>query len=226
MLTLEIFTQIAVLFGGTSFVLVALSSFLANIWSKRIINGELAAHKRELQKQVDDAKKELQREVIRHEAFTSISKEKYQELFEDRIKLYKNLLLVKKSIDDSTLDNADMLAYFDEDPRPFVEIIQKINTAARDNPMLMSNELAKLSNQLYDESASIFAKAKVEVFHAEQNGGSEQYEHLIETENSVLCGLYSACGKTYNNWLKQLEEDVSKIRASLDFTDVVWHAKY
>jgi hypothetical protein len=226
MLTLEVFTQIAVLFGGVSVVLVALSSFLANIWTKRIINGELAEHKRELQKQVDDAKKELQREVIRHEAFTSISKEKYQELFEDRIKLYKNLLLVKKGIDDSTLDNAEMLEFNDDDPSPFVEIIQKINSAARDNPMLMSNELAKLSNKLYNESASIFSRAKIEVFHVEQNGGYEQPELLIDTENSVLSELGSACGETYKSWLEQLETDVSKIRASLDFTDVVWHAKY
>jgi hypothetical protein len=226
MLTLEIVTQIAVLFGGTSVVLVALSSFLANIWTKRIINGELAEHKRELQKQVDDAKKELQREVIRHEAFTSISKEKYQELFEDRIKLYKNLLIVKKGIDDSILENAEMLEFYYDDPRPFVEIIQKINSAARDNPMLMSNELAKLSNQLYKESASIFSRAKIEVFHVEQNCGSEQPELLMEAENSVFSELNTACGKTYINWLEQLEKDVSKIRASLDFTDVVWHAKY
>jgi hypothetical protein len=226
MLTLEILTQITVLFGGTSIVLVALSSFLANIWTKRIINGELAEHKRELQKQIDDAKKELQREVIRHEAFTSISKEKYQELFEDRIKLYKNLLMVKKGIDDSTLDNAELLEIYDDDPRPFVEIIQKINSAARDNPMLMSNELAKLSNQLYKESASIFSRAKIEVFHVEQNYGSEQPELQMEAEVSVLSELNSACGEIYKNWLEQLEKDVSKIRASLDFTDVVWHAKY
>ncbi|NRB81953.1 MAG: hypothetical protein HRU38_25400 [Saccharospirillaceae bacterium] len=226
MLTLEIFTQMAILFGGTSFVLIALSSFLANIWAKRIINGELAEHKRDLQNQVDDAKKELQREIIRHEAFTSISKEKYQELFEDRINLYKNLLLVKKGIDDSTLDNADILEVYYDDPRPFVEIIRKINSAARDNPMLMSNELAKLSNQLYDESASIFSKAKIEMFHVVQKFDSEQPELLIEVECSAHSELYTACGETYKNWLEQLEKDVSKIRASLDFTDVIWHAKY
>ncbi|PSV31549.1 hypothetical protein [Photobacterium sp. GB-72] len=230
MVTIKIINQVVLLFGGTAVLVVGLSTFLANIWTKRIVNGELAAHKRELQKQVDDAKRDLQREMLRHEAFTSISKEKYQDLFEQRIKLYQGLILVKKKIDDASLDNADTLAYFDEDPRPFAEIIQKINSASRDNPMLMSNELAKLSNQLYEESAAIFAQAKIDTFYAEQSFnsgvGAEQYQILSEVEDSALAGLYSACGETYNSWNKQLETDVSKIRESLDFTDMVWRAKY
>lgn len=230
MVTIEIINQVVILLGGTSVLVIGLSSFLANIWSKRIINGELAEHKRELQRQIDEAKRDLQREMLRHEAFTSISKEKYQDLFEQRIKLYQGLILVKKKIDDDLLDNADRHAYFDEDPKPFAEIIQKINSASRDNPMLMSNELAKLSNKLYTESAAIFAKAKIDTFYAEQslnhNGGAGHYELLAEVEDSVLADLYFACGDTYNNWNKQLEIDVSKIRESLDFTDIVWRAQY
>ena len=56
--------------------------------------------------------------------------------------------------------------------------------------------------------------------------GTEQYELLAEVEDSALAGLYSACGNTYNSWNKQLEIDVSKIRESLDFTDMVWRAQY
>jgi len=243
MLTLDVINQIISSFGGISFVVItltvllggipsvviALTFFLANIWTKRIVNNELAAHKLELQKQINDAKVELQREAMRHKSFTSISKEKYQELFEERIKLYQNLLLVKKQIDDEKLECADKLALYANSPRPFAEVIQKINSAAREHPMLMSNELATLSNQLYKESSAIFAKAKVDTFYANENfTDSSQVNRcyrLSEVKDSVLSGLHAACGNTYNQWLERLELDVSKIRESLDFTNTIWRAK-
>lgn len=230
MVTIEIINQVVLFLGSTSVIVIGLSSFLANISTKRIVNGELAAHKRDLQRQVDDAKLELQREMLRHEAFTSISKEKYQELFEKRIKFYQDLLLVKKQIDDEALEYADKLALYDDSPRPFAEVIQKINLAAREHPMLMSNELATLSNQLYNESSAIFARAKVDTFYASEIYKDPSFVnkclHLSDVEDSVLSDLCSACGNTYNQWLEQLELDVSKIRESLDFTNTIWRAKY
>lgn len=255
----EIVNQILLPFGGVSVVLVSLSTFLGSIFSKRIINGELAQHKLDLanlksqhevrltsikneselrleglkqdyaQKievlkaensaQLESLRSDLQKELMKYEVFSSMSKEKFQDLFQKRIDVYEKFLSLKNEIDKSVNDDIERHFFMDDDPQPFASVVQKINDATRDNLMLISNELAVLSGELFDASSVIFTQAKVNSTYIEHGTNLNEHELIeasIEAEKATLDKLYHDCGPLYKSWISQLEKDVSMIRSTLD----------
>jgi hypothetical protein len=237
-------------FGGVSVVLIGLAAFLGNVNTKRIINGDLAKHKLKFEafqseseirlqslkdqnakdlelvklehaKSMDKIQNEFRTEFLKYEAYTSISKEKYQELFEKRIGVYDNFLRLKKEIDDSLIDNAEFLDIHDDDPSHFTNTVKKINEASQASPMLISNELAHLSNELFKKSSQVFSNAKVAAFYAEMSEFNDErphHEFVMEAENDELRKMLSECSDLYEQWFKQLDDDVSKIRLILDIS--------
>ncbi len=251
-------SEVLLPYGGTSVVVGALSSYLGKIISTNIINGELAKQKLNLEnlksentmkleevkqeyshkvenlkiesaRNIENVKNELQKEIMKHEVYTSISKDKYQELFQKRIELYEGLISLKNEIDDSILDNAENFEFQDDDPKPFTKMVVKINKASRENPMLMSNELAKLSSELYTKSSRVLSNAKVSVAYAEQSVHGQDgnnYEVIVDAEENELRKMHRECGEVYNEWFEQLEKDVSRIRSTLDITNDFLGEKY
>jgi hypothetical protein len=246
----EFVNQILLPFGGVSAVLIALAAFLGHINTKRIINGDLAKHKLSLEsfkresnlklqsvkdkntsdlelirlehtKKMDEVQSDFKTEFLKYEAYTSISKEKYQELFEKRIEVYTKLLTLKNEIDNSIVEKAEWLEVHDDDPSHFTDAVAKISQASQENLMLISNELASLSNKLHLKSSQVFRNAKVTAFFADMNShnnDSPNYEIIMDAENSELRKMFTECGDLYEKWFKQLESDVSKIRVILDFS--------
>ncbi|EMB9226870.1 hypothetical protein U9607_004533 [Vibrio alginolyticus] len=237
-------------FGGVTVVLVALSSFLGHLSTKRIINRELTEHKLKLERyksesssalqhQKDMHSKELQhmqqehakdmelvqsrlkQEFLKFEAYTSISQSKYQELFVKRIEVYEDLLKLKRDIDESVLDNVEFLEIHDDDPTPFTNAVRQINEASQKNPMVISNELAKLSNELFEQSTVVFSNAKVQALYAEMHNHEHKYVHqfIMEAENEALREMFTKCGDLYRKWFEQLDCDLQKIRSILDLSD-------
>ena len=254
----EFVNQILLPFGGVSAVLIGLAAFLGNVNTKRIINGDLAKHKLKLEafksesgiqlqslkdqnakdlelvklehaKSMDKIQNEFRTEFLKYEAYTSISKEKYQELFEKRIGVYDNFLRLKKEIDDSLIDNAEFLEIHDDDPSHFTNTVKKINEASQASPMLISNELAHLSNELFKKSSQVFSNAKVTAFYAELSGFNDErphHEYVMEAENDELRKMFSECGDLYEKWFEQLDVDVSKIRLILDMSSEFLNKKH
>lgn len=253
----QFLNEILLPYGGTSAVIAVLSGYFGKIISKSIINGELAKQKVQLEslksdnilkletlkqeythkiedlkilstKNLESVKNELHKEIMKHEVYSSISKEKYQELFQQRIELYGELINVKNEIDDLLLNNAEYFEFNDDDPSPFIVMVNKINHVSRKHPMLMSNELAKLSSDLYVRSSKVFSSAKIRKANAEQDHYDQEYDHEIleEAENSELMKIYEVCGDIYHKWFEQLDKDVSRIRATLDLTDDFLGNKY
>lgn len=246
----DFINQILLPLGGTSAVLIALAAFLGNINTKRIVNGDLAQHKLNLEsfknesaiklqsvkdnnskeiellkleheKNIERIQNEFRTEFLKHETYTSISKEKYQELFDKRIDVYNGFLRLKKEIDDSIVNNAEFLEVNDDDPSHFTNTVKKINEASQVNPMLISNELALLSNKLFKTSSQVFSNAKVQAFYAEMSGFNDErphHEFVMEAENDELRKMSSECGDLYEKWFEQLDTDVSKIRLILDMS--------
>jgi vacuolar-type H+-ATPase subunit E/Vma4 len=234
-------------FGGTSVALVAMVGFLAHISTKRIINGELAEHKFQLESfksesrkelqfvkdagareiealrnqytaDIERIKAELQSEFLKHETYTTISKEIYQDLFSKRIDVYGKLLNLKKEIDRSVVDNADFLEIHDDDPSPFTNAVKQIAEASQENPMVLSNELAALSAELVETSTKVFANARVQSLYAEARHHGSDYVHeiVMEAQNDALRKMFEECSDVYERWFSQLNKDVSKIRSVLD----------
>lgn len=228
--------QILLPFGGVSAVLIGLASFLAHISSKRIINGEVARHKRDLEEfkstarlQMEAIKSDFKLELLKSESYTSISKEMYQELFSKRIEAYEKLINLKRDIEKSLVDNAEYIEFHDDDPSYFTNIIEKINDATREHPMLISNDLAEISDELYKKSIQIFSDAKVKAFYAElSNSGDDygMYNAMIEAENDELRRMLTECGDLYEKWLTQLNIDLSKIRGILDSTNAFLESEH
>ncbi|TFH88914.1 hypothetical protein [Vibrio ouci] len=270
----EIVKEMLLYFGGTSAVLIGLVGFLAHLSSKRIINGELAKHKLDLEnaksqnkieqesikhtfsKEIKEisisnernlqlvrlehekalsiqkaesentlerVKNEMNVAFLKSETYTSISKEMFQTLFNKRIEVYSNLLNLKIEIDKSRLDHAGYLAFNEEDPSHFTTAVYKINEVSQKDSMLISNELAMLSNELYQKSSQVFSNAKVQEFYAElnssaNNNGQANFESMMDARDTELRKLFTECGELYESWFQQLEEDLSKIRMILDFS--------
>lgn len=228
--------QVVLPFGGASAVLIALASFLAHISSKRIINGELAQQKRDLEEfkstarlQMEVMKSDFKLELLKSESYTSISKEMYQNLFTKRIQAYEKLINLRRDIEKSLVDNAEYIEFHDDDPSYFTDIIEKINAATREHPMLISNDLADISDELYDKSIRIFSDAKIKAFYAELSNSDNDYRMynaMIEAENDELRRMLTECGELYEKWLKQLNFDLSKIRGILDSSNSFLEPKH
>ncbi|EGQ7962060.1 hypothetical protein HRO21_003741 [Vibrio parahaemolyticus] len=245
----EIFDVLFSYFGGVTVILVSLSTFLGHISTKRIISRELAAqnivlenvktdnqmrlqHQKELhglelrhmqekhERDMELIKAKLKEEFIKFEAYTSISKEKYQDLFEQRIEVYESLLELKKEIDSYVYENAEFLEVHDDDPTAFMSAIRQINEATQNHPMVISNKLAKLSDELYEKSMAVFTDAKVKAFYAEmENFDHKQVaEFVMNAENDALRELFVDCRDVYSNWFLQLDSDLTKIRGILDLS--------
>lgn len=246
----EFLNQVLLLFGGTSAVLIALATFLGHINTKRIVNGDLAKHKLELEafkaenvlrlqsikdlntkeielvklehaKRMDELQSEFKTEFLKQETYTSISKEKYQNLFDKRIGVYEELLKIKNEIGDSNVENAGYFEFDDDDPNHFTRQVSKISKISQDNLMLISDDLAVISSELYERSSEVFSNAKVQAFYAEMrtnDGGDVHYEEIIDAENHELRKMFAGCGELYKNWFKQLDTDLSRIRKILDTT--------
>jgi hypothetical protein len=235
-------------FGGVTITLVALSSFLGHIISKRIINNELSLQKLKLETYKQESAKDLQHlkdihskdmqilqqehstnleklqsklksDFLKFETYRTISQSKYQELFAERISVYGNLIKLKSEIDNNKIENAEFIEIHD-DPSTFIQAIKKMNDATQKSPMVISNELADLSNKLYEKSNQVFSDARVESFYAEMNSQNDQYPHeaIMEAENEALLKMFSECGEIYNEWFKQFNLDIAKIRNVLDLS--------
>lgn len=172
---------------------------------------------------LEKVKNEMNTSFLKSETYTSISQEMYQELYNKRINAYALLLDVKNEIDKSIIDNAEMLEFQEEDPSHFIGVIHKVNEAFQSKLMLISNELATISNELYKKSSRVFINAKVKVFHAENStydGGSKQSitQEVIDVEDNELRKMLTECGGIYDQWVSQLEKDTSEIRMILDIS--------
>ena len=236
-------------FGGVTVTLVALTGFLGHLSIKRIVNNELAQQKLKLEAYKQDSAKDLlhvkdihskdmqllqqehaqsmevlqnklKSEFLKHETYTAISQQKYQELFAERIAVYDNLIKLKIEIDSTVLDNAEFLEIHGGDPTLFTSSVKQINDASQKSPMVISNELAELSNQLYEKSTQVFSDAKVQTFYAEieSEGHSHPHEIIMEAENDALRKMFSECGDLYRLWFEQLNKDIAKIRSVLDLS--------
>jgi hypothetical protein len=179
----------------------------------------------QLLKQHHDQKMEilqnkLKSEFLKYETYTAISQQKYQELFAERIRVYDGFIKLKTEIDNNVLDNVELLEFHDDDPTLFTRSVKKINDASQANPMLISNELAELSNKLYEKSTQVFSDAKVKSFYAEMHNQDQlhSYEIIMKAENDALREMFSECGELYRSWFEQLNEDITKIRSVLDLS--------
>jgi len=236
--------------GGVSTFVMALAAFVGNVNAKRIINNELAQHKLKLENlssenkirletlkldytnklenqklesvhQLEKTKAALQKDIIKHDIYSAMSKDKFQELFQKRIDVYEKLISLKNEIDKSVNDDIGAYFFMDDNPRPFIESIKKVNEATRNNTMLVSNELASLSENLFEISSQIFLAAEAESTYADiysQHSKAHAYEMEMEAQNNVSSKLSNQCLDIYNKWFEQLEMDVSKIRSTLDIT--------
>ncbi|EOV0101008.1 hypothetical protein ACOIXW_004639 [Vibrio parahaemolyticus] len=175
--------------------------------------------KAENSNKLEGVRNEIKKELMKYEVFSSMSKEKFQDLFQKRIDVYTNFLALKNEIDKSASEDIERHFFMDDDPRPFAEVVAKINDATRDNLMLISNELAVLSSELFDASSVIFTEAKARSTYIEYGANlnsNELMDASLEAEREELDKLYQTCEPLYKSWLLQLEKDVSMIRSTLD----------
>jgi len=170
---------------------------------------------------LEKIKTELEKDIIKHDIYSAMSKEKFQELFQKRIDVYETLINIKNEIDKSFNDDVSGHFFMDYDPQSFANSVKKVNEATRKNTMLVSNELASLSEELFETSSPIFLDAKAGSTYIHHYGKYDEdgvAEMSMEVENKALSQLTNKCFDIYTKWFEQLEIDVSKIRSTLDLT--------
>jgi hypothetical protein len=61
--------------------------------------------------------------------------------------------------------------------------------ASQASPMLISNELAHLSNELFKKSSQVFSNAKITTFYAEMSGFNDErphHEYVMEAKSALI----------------------------------------
>ncbi len=242
----EIINLILLPFGGISVALVAMVGFLAHLSTKRIVNGELANHKLQLQGFRSESQKELQHikdiganelQYVKDSGAKEIESLKQQYTADiERIKaqlqseflkyetyttiskeIYQELFTKRIKVYEKLLNLKKEIDQSLVDNADFLEIHD-------DDPSpftnVLSNELAALSAELVEKSNKIFSDAKVESFYAEvhNQGNNNIHEIVMEAENYALRKMFTECGDVYKKWFLQLNKDASKIRSVLDLS--------
>ncbi|MCL1138161.1 hypothetical protein [Shewanella pneumatophori] len=161
-------------------------------------------------------------EFLKHESYSAIAKDQFQSLFDKRIKTYAKLITLKNSIGDTLLDHAEELEFSSDYPEMFKNCIERICKLTQKETMYISNEIALISNSLNEIFSEILSQAKVHsmgtAMTTPMNNNAEWHSTINEAEKDVLRRIFKECSPVYDQWFKQLDKDVAKIREILDIS--------
>jgi len=200
-----------------SAILAGVSGVIASLVATSLSNRQISQQRQELER----LRGQLTIDLLKHDVLTSISKEKFQEMYDKRISVYQDLLSLKVQAQDSFLKNADYIHFHDCDPDYFVDVLSDINKKTRSNLLYISNDLADVSKRLYEASSEVFANARIKSFAVEMGATGDGPSNplvALEAEQAELRRVFDECGGLYYEWLEQLDKDVSEFRSVLDLT--------
>ena len=126
---IQISTAIIISLGGSSLILIGLSSWLAKVWANRIMQDEKSKHDRELANLREELRGRVEKRVYIYKIQYEKEFEIYQELWATLIPLYQKTTLLRPIIDNyDPKEDERMRRRLEEFRKSFIplqEVVQK-----------------------------------------------------------------------------------------------------
>jgi len=209
--------------GGTSLVVVGLSSWLGTLWSKRILNHEKLKMDKELQQIKDDNQAKLKSmeqdllvELQKRDHYHQISKSTYEMNFDRKVKVYTDLLSLNQ--DFSRFKNESPMADEPESTEVYYKYFDRCKTLLESEKLYISSHLAKLYDNWYSTALPYLKKARVDgnAVHGLAYTNEENQDNIHEAQEPARYELVCETFKEMQAIFDQIEIDVASIRRIIE----------
>lgn len=184
---LLIFLEILGVFGGTLVVIGGLSTWLGNVWAKRILQSQINNHNIQL----ENLKGNLQKEIDRSKNQLDVLKESSVRYSEFQFRLYNELwgeLYSLEIIADALWEKADYATL-----SRFVEQFKKTKDQIKKNALLIEEgHLSELLHLLDEFGSYQFGKGKLIELRKNNNYYNESSINDLIKSNGLFKQRYSA----------------------------------
>ena len=206
--------------GGAVVILWALGTFLGKVWAERI--ARQTVHKFEVEIQTLRSSSEAALEQVRmlnqmtveeRQSFHQISQRTYQNFFEKRLSAYKQILALHHKYvtelgEDFLIEEIE--TWGDE----YLKHYSALKDIVGENQLYISANLDEKFDQLREKHNEIYRSNEREASYLQSD--PYQAERASELNNS----LYGATYPLYEEFSKQLKEDVKGLRSRIDLDKV------
>lgn len=214
----EILLSILTTLGGATVIVIAFAHFLGKIWTDRIAKQTMARYEMELttlksqhELVFQDFKQKAEFELKDLELFGGISKDVYQDFFKSRVATYIQLLEIKNAY------ISDMREEFITEETEswgavYHSIYARFKKVMTEQQLYISNELDKVFHDLRMKACEYIKEADMAEAHATGAGS----DYPWEASEDALNKLVNETSKLMSEVIKQIDADVSKLRARID----------
>lgn len=214
----EILLSILTTLGGATVIVIAFAHFLGKVWTDRIAKQTMAKYEKELailksqhELVFQEFKQKAEFELKDLEHFGGISKDVYQDFFKNRVATYIKLLEIKNEY------ISDMSEEFITDETEswgvaYHAIYVKFKKVITEQQLYISNELDKVFHDLRMKACEYIKEADMAEAYAMGVGST----YPEEASEGALNKLVNETSGLMKKVIKQIDTDVSKLRARID----------
>jgi len=210
-------------FGGTGLV-IALSAWLGKLWADRSLIETKAQLEEKLQKSkhqhetaIKSLEKDFQIEMIKKDQFHQISKSTFQDIFDNKIKIYTNLLKLKVEFDKLRYEDGTTEIF--NPSYNFASHFNLFRENIENNRIYISNELSDKYDAWYHDATPYFRKMNEIEFEIEAQSGDSQIDSVMNEiffqQSPIVNELVNNTIEKMTDIIDQIEKDVQLIRRNL-----------
>lgn len=213
-------------FGGTGVVVTSLSVYLGKLLADRSLMREKASLDKELQhvkdshaKEIRLIEKELQLELTKKDQFHQISKSTFENLFNQKIKIYAELLNILKDHDKFINESGSF--EFIEPTDTIFNHYSSLKKVIENNRLYISNELSDKFDEWYKEASPFLQKMDQVEYELHSSRGANESDMDIaqsiwDEQQQISSNLVFETNEKMSLLIKQINLDVAKIRGVIN----------
>ena len=164
-------------------------------------------------------KSELETHKQRLEHTHQISQITYQNLFQEKIKIYQNLIKIVSKYENNFLVQDEDDDTVNDYLNFYIEILNKVKDVISNNKLFISNNLLQSYENLnaelekYNSEFIALTCRSISLYSSER----EQSYYEEDETNRIHYEIYEATKEELTNFKKVLNNDISKIREKINF---------
>lgn len=211
--------------GGAGVVVTGISAYLGKLLADKSLLREKSAletiiknTQNEHQTSIKLLEKELQIELVKKDQFHQISKSTFENIFNKKIDVYSNLLIIKTNYDKFRYEDGSF--EFIDPTYDFLSHFKLFRKSIEENRLYISNELSDKYDDWYLDAAFYFRQLEETEFNIQANAGGTDNEvvnsEVWAAQEPINQNLVNNTTEKMALIIKQIELDVRKIRESVN----------
>jgi len=209
--------------GGATVIVGAFAHFLGKVWADRIAKQTMAKYDQALETirakntlVLEEFKRKSETELKVREQFGGISSQVYQEFFKNRVATYIKLLALKNEYISEIHENA-FTAETEQWGDVYYSLYIKFRNTLIEEQLYISTELEKVFQKLRLQAAQYTKEADLAEGYA-LGAGAEQWQ-ANEERSLAHDKLVQHTYELMSAVIRQIDDDVSKLRARIDLDE-------